>query len=138
LLGATNTLVMGFSFFSLYAITKTRTGAALAVKEIIGTLTTHTVILAILVIIFSGIISFFLTKKLSIFFAKNFHKVNYKKLAIMSLIILLGVVLLVSGILGVFVLIISTLTGIYSIRLGVRRTNMMGCLIIPVIFLYLF
>ncbi len=36
LVGATNTLVMGFSFISLYAISKTRTGAAVAIKEIIN------------------------------------------------------------------------------------------------------
>jgi len=36
LLGATNTLVMGFSFISLYLISRTRTGAAVAIREIIG------------------------------------------------------------------------------------------------------
>ncbi|RLG16247.1 hypothetical protein DRN69_01340, partial [Candidatus Pacearchaeota archaeon] len=36
LLGATNTLVMGFSFISLYTLSKTRTGAAVAIQKIIG------------------------------------------------------------------------------------------------------
>ena len=36
LLGATNTFVMSFSFISLYAILKTRTGAAAAIRELIG------------------------------------------------------------------------------------------------------
>jgi len=43
----------------------------------------------------------------------------------------------VSGFLGLFVLAASTATGIYCISLGVKRTNMMGCLLLPVIILYL-
>src|SRR3989344_9596090 len=36
MLGATNTLVMGFSFLALYSISKTRTGAAAAISDIVG------------------------------------------------------------------------------------------------------
>jgi TctA family transporter len=43
-----------------------------------------------------------------------------------------------SGILGLIVLTTSTFTGIYCINSKARRTNMMGCLMIPTIILYLF
>ncbi len=138
LLGATNTIVMSFSFLSLYTIEKTRTGAAVALKEIIGAIPQNFFIVALLIILISGIISFFLTKILSKFFAKNFHKVNYKKISLATLSILFIVTLLVSGPLGILILITSTITGIYCISLGVRRTNMMGVLLIPTIILYLF
>jgi len=137
LLGATNTLVMGFSFISLYIISKTRTGAAVAVKEIIKTLSLETLILILFVILFSGIISFFLAISLAKFFSQKIAKINYTIISITTLIILVIIIFLVSGFFGLAVLTASTFTGIYCISLKVRRTNMMGCLLIPTILLYL-
>jgi len=138
LLGTTNTLVMGFSFISLYIISKTRTGAAATIQQIANSLDKQTLILIILTTFLAGIIAFFLASALAEFFAQNISKFNYTKLSIIILAILLIIVLAVSKPFGILVLIISTLTGIYCISLGVRRTNMMGCLIIPTIILYLF
>jgi len=138
LLGATNTLVMGFSFITLYLISKTRTGAASAIKEIIGTLNLNLLILILIIILISGIISFFLTKNLAKFFSQKIHKINYTKISITTLIFLSIIVLLISNFLGLIIFIISTILGIFCIHLKVRRTNMMGCLLIPTIILYLF
>ncbi|MBI3622903.1 tripartite tricarboxylate transporter permease [Candidatus Pacearchaeota archaeon] len=137
LLGATNTLVMAFSFLSLYAISKTRTGSAAAIKDLIGIPSTPTLILILFTMLFSGIISFFLTKKLSIFFSENINKINYTKLSIATLIILGIVVIIVSGFFGLLIFAISTFTGVYCISSGTRRTTMMACLLLPTILLYL-
>ena len=137
LLGATNTLVMGFSFVALYAIARTRTGATVALQEIIGILSKEILVLILGVILISGIVSFFLTIKLAKFFSKKIEKINYILLCELTLIVLIIIVFLVSGFLGLFVLAASTATGIYCISLGVKRTNMMGCLLLLVIILYL-
>jgi len=137
LLGATNTLVMGFSFIALYAIARTRTGATVALQEIIGVLSKEILVLTLAVILISGIISFFLTLKLAKFFSKKIEKINYILLCELTLIVLIIIVFLVSGFFGLLVLAASTATGIYCISLGVKRTNMMGCLLLPVIILYL-
>lgn len=137
LLGATNTLVMGFSFIALYAIARTRTGATVALQEIIGILSKEVLILIIAIILISGLISFFLTLKLAKFCSQKIGNLNYTLLSELTLLALVIIVFLVSGFLGVFVLAASTATGIYCISLGVRRTNMMGCLLLPVIILYL-
>tara|TARA_B100000315_G_scaffold258846_1_gene312426 strand:+ start:923 stop:2116 length:1194 start_codon:yes stop_codon:yes gene_type:complete len=137
LLGATNTLVMGFSFISLYVIARTRTGAAAAIQDITGTLSLELLILILSVVVISGIISFFIAKSLAKFISQRIEKINYLKISIATLIFLAIIVFLVSGFLGLTILIASTLTGIYSISLGVRRTNMMGVLIIPTILFYL-
>lgn len=138
LLGATNIFVMSFSFMSLYAISKTRTGAAAAIKDLIEIPSAKVLILILLVVLISGLISFLLMKKLSVFFSKNINNVNYTKLSIITFCILILVVFLISGFLGLFAFVISTFTGIYCISLGVRRTQMMGCLLLPTIILYLF
>jgi putative membrane protein len=138
LLGATNTLVMGFSFISLYILSKTRTGAAVAIQEIIGELSPKILFLILTVVVISGIISFFITIILTKFFSQKIAKVNYTILSSITLVLLTIIVFLISGFLGLAVLIASTFTGIYCISLGVKRTNMMGCLLIPTIILYLF
>ena len=138
LLGAVNVFVMGLSFVSLYSISRTRTGAAASIQALIGTMDYKILILILIVCLFSGIISFFLVKILSIKFLKIFVKINYKKLSIATIIFLFILILLISGFLGIFVFIASTLTGIYCISLNVKKTQMMGCLLIPTIILYLF
>lgn len=138
LLGAVNILVMGISFISLYSISKTRTGASAAIQSLIGTLNLNLLFLIMGVCVLSGILSFFLTKFLSLKFLKIIEKINYKKLSIGILIFLSIIICLISGILGFFVFAISTTTGIYCISLNVKRTQMMGCLLIPTIILYLF
>jgi len=137
LLGATNTLVMGFSFISLYVISKTRTGAAVAMQEIIGAISPNILFLILTVVLISSIISFFLTLFLAKFLLRKITKIDYSIISYITLITLAIVVFIVSNFLGLAVLIISTLTGIYCISTGVRRTNMMGCLLIPTILLYL-
>ena len=138
LLGATNTLVMGFSFVSLYIISRTRTGAAVAIQEIIGNFSWKILTLILATSLISGIIAFFLSLFLAKFFSQKINKINYSKLSLITLSLLGIVVFLFSGLFGLVVLIVSTFTGIYAISLGVRRTNMMGCLLIPTIIFYLF
>jgi len=138
LLGATNTLVMGFSFISLYVISRTRTGTAAAIEQIIGTFNINILILILTVVLISGIISFFLTIHVSKLFLKFMEKINYAKISAATLFLLSLVVLIFSGFLGFLILIVSTLTGIYAISLGTRRINLMGCLLIPTIVFYLF
>jgi putative membrane protein len=137
LLGATNILVMGFSFISLYAISKTRTGAAAAVKEILGELNIAYFILILIIILISGIVAFFISMFLAKYFSDKITKINYNFLSKIVLIILTSVILLFSGIKGFLVFVVSTIVGIYCITLKIRRTQMMGCLLIPTIFFYL-
>jgi len=137
LLGATNVLVMGFSFISLYAISKTRTGAAAAVKEILGELNISFFILILIIILISGIVAFFISMFLAKYFSDKITKIDYGFISKIVLIILTSVILLFSGIKGFIVFAVSTLTGIYCISLKVRRTQMMGCLLIPTILFYL-
>jgi putative membrane protein len=137
LLGATNMLVMCLSFIAIYSISKGRTGAAAAIQTISGETSIKFLILMILIIIFSGIISFLLVKSITKNLVKIINKVNYFKLSIITLLVVSMITLAISGILGILVLIISTLTGIYCIQLKTKRTCMMACLMVPVILFYL-
>jgi len=136
LIGATNILVMGLSFVSLYSIQKTRTGAAAAIHEIIGILSWKILLILMIVVLINGVISFFLTKFLARFFSEKIRKINYSVLSIATTIFLVIIVLIFSGIYGFLILIAATLTGIYCNSLQVKKTHMMGCLLIPTILFY--
>ena len=86
-----------------------------------------------IILIGSSLGGIFLAK----YFSQKITKINYTALSITTLVFLLIIIFFISGFLGLIVLIASTLTGIYCISLGVRRTNMMGCLLLPTILLYL-
>lgn len=136
LLGAINTIVMGLSFIALYSINKARTGTAIAISKIIQ-LNLQDLFIIILTIILSGIIAFFLTIQLAKFFSTYIHKINYRLLAISIISILTILTIIFSGFLGLLVLIVSSSLGFTCISLGIKRTHLMGSLLLPVILFYI-
>ena len=138
MLGSVTSLTMCLSFLGLFLIEKTRTGSAAAIKSLIGVLDWKIFLLIVLVMVISGFISYSAVNFLSRKFLVVLEKVDYPKASILTIILISVVTLLISGFLGLFVLAVSTLTGIYCISLGVKRTNMIGCLLVPTIILYLF
>lgn len=136
LLGSINVIVTGLSFITLYSINKARTGIASAIGKIIN-LTPNDLIIITAVIIISGIIAFFIAIQLAKAFSKIINKVNYNILSIIIIIFLISLVFIFSGLLGLLLMLISTSLGLACIHLGIRRTHLMGCLIIPAIILSL-
>jgi putative membrane protein len=137
LLGSINTVVTGLSFVALYVIQKSRTGSAVAISEILENFSLNNLYVILLTIFISGILAFFLAVYVAKVFSKNISKINYNKLSWVILIILCAVVLIFSGFLGFLVFIVSTFTGLTCIYTGVRRTHLMGCLLLPTILFYL-
>ena len=138
MLGAVSMLAMCLSFLGLFLISKTRTGSAAAIKDLLGIVSWKVFILIIFVILISGILSFFILNLLSRKSISILEKINYSKISIITLIIVTITTFLVSGSLGFLVLIVSMFTGVFCISSGVKRTNMIGCLLLPTIILYLF
>ena len=136
LVGATNILVMGLSFVSLYAISKTRTGAADAIQQIIGTLSWKNLVIILFAVLITGIFSFFITKYLTKFLANRIGKINYTILSVATLILITAIVFIFSGFPGLLILVASTLVGVYCNSLAVKKTHMMGCLLIPTMIYY--
>ncbi|MFA6023058.1 MAG: tripartite tricarboxylate transporter permease [Candidatus Pacearchaeota archaeon] len=137
LLGSTNILVLTLSFIVLYSIGKSRTGIAVFIGELAPKISQQTLLIIIWVIIFTTIISFFWTLYLTKIFSKLISKVNYSIISIFVLIFILIVVIIFSGFLGFLIFITSTATGVYGISTEVKRINLMGCLLIPTILIYL-
>jgi putative membrane protein len=135
-LGAVNIILMILSFSALYSIGRARTGSASAIQEIL-TLTSKDLFTLLSVILFVSILSFYLSQKLSMLFAKNISKLNYTKLSYLIIFIISLAVIFFSGLLGFLVFLASTSLGLLAIYAEVRKGHLMGCLLIPSILYYL-
>ena len=136
LLGSINTLVMSISFVTLYLISKPRTGAANAIQQI--TQITLTELFYILgAVLLASIASIFITIQISKLFAKHITKINYSKISLVVLAILVIATLSFSGFYGLLIFIAATSIGLTCIHAGIRRGFLMGSLLIPTILFYL-
>lgn len=137
LLGSINTIVMGLSFVALYSINKARTGSAVTVSSLLGNFSLAQLILILL----AGIIAAFFAAYITMFFAKvfskNIIKINYQLISLVVLIFISIITFLFSGFLGFIVYLIATCLGIFCILSNIRRTHLMGSLMVPAILFYL-
>jgi putative membrane protein len=137
MLGTINLVVMVLSFATLYSLGKTRTGASAAVKELLGELSIQNLWKIITITIITIIITAFVALMVTNLFIKLMEKLNYRKISLSMLLILTIAVLTLSNIAGFLVFITSTAWGIFAIQSNIKRINMMGCLLIPTIIIYL-
>ena len=133
LIGSINTIIMSLSFVTLYAINKARTGSAVFIGQLTP-LSPKILLIILSTILASGILASFSTLFFAKIFAKHITKFSYAKISIIVLLFIFALVLIISKPLGILVLFSSTLLGLTAIQFNVRRTQLMGCLILPAIF----
>lgn len=131
-LGGINTVAMLFSLMSLYLIQKPRSGSAIAVERIIGTMGFSELLLLVATTLFATGIAAILALKITKYFASFIQKINYRFLVLSIITFLAGMTLLLTGLPGILVLITATGIGLLPPLWGVKRTHAMGCLMLPV------
>jgi putative membrane protein len=136
LLGGINTANIIFTFFALYFLGKPRTGVAAAVKEILPVSWQTLLFFSAAILVVSGlavVLTLFLGRlSLSLFQRLDYQKIN---LAVLGLVLLL--VSCLSNALGFLVFLTATAIGLYALSVGVKRTQAMAFLILPVLAFYL-
>lgn len=133
-----NLIVNTLSFVTLYTIGKTRTGASVAVKEILNKVSFQELIFIISISIITLLISTKIAIKTSVKFGELISKINYRVFSIVVLIFLILIICLFSGFWGIIIFLTGSAIGIFCIESKVRRINLMACLILPTILIYLF
>jgi len=136
MLGGINTTNIIFSFFILYLLGKTRTGAAVVIKELI-ILDWNSLLLfisAILIAIGFGAIA---AEFMAIVMAKKFLAFDYSKLNKIIIGLLFVLAYWFGGIVGILLLVVSAAVGLLAISTGTKRTNCMAFLMVPVTLFYL-
>lgn len=137
IVGAVNAAVMSLSFVTAYTINKTRTGSAAAVSQLLNHFTQSNLIAILITAIVVGIIAFILAVQISKIFTKLINRVNYSRISLVIISILVIVNLAFTNWLGLLVLLTATSLGIFCVLSNSRRINLMGCLIIPSIVYFL-
>ncbi|MEI6849922.1 MAG: tripartite tricarboxylate transporter permease [archaeon] len=138
MVGATNTIVMGLSYVTVYSILKSRTGTAAAVQELMKTFSQNDLLIIILAIVISGSLAFIIGIKLAKLISRTMNKISYGNLTLGIIILVLLVNLIFTNWLGLIVLLTSTSLGIFAVLSNSRRINLIACLILPAIIYYIF
>lgn len=134
-----NTSTAIFGLVAFVVIGRTRSGAMVAVEEILGTdsLDRAVILLFFAAIVLTALFSYFST----IFIGNNAHhllkKLNYSKLCTGVLIGLSVMVFLFTGFFGLFIFVIATPIGMLTSFLKVRKSHAMGVILLPVILYFL-
>ena len=138
LIGGLNTVNMILSFVTLYVIDKSRNGAVVSISRILDTkLTFEYFLILISAVLIVSFLATFLTINLSKIFSMLMSKVNYQKLCITIIGLIVILVTIISGWLGLFVLLIATLIGIIPGIKNIGRNHLIGPLLLSVILYFM-
>ena len=138
LIGGLNTVNMILSFVTLYVIDKSRNGAVVSISRILDTkLTFEYFLILISAVLIVSFLATFLTINLSKIFSMLMSKVDYQKLCISIIGLIVFLVTIISGWLGLFVLLIATLIGIIPGIKNIGRNHLMGSLLLSVILYFM-
>lgn len=135
-LGGISTANTIFAFFALFALGKTRSGTAAALRQLIET-NNESLLLVIATMAAAmgvGAIAAILVSGMAI---KKIDKIDYKKLNLAVLALLFVLTIIISGIAGIIVLIAASGIGLTAVFSGTRRTNCMAFLMLPTLLFYL-
>lgn len=142
-LSAVNTACAFFVTIILYIILKSRSGATLAIMELITIdewiqlMMPTTLIYLLIAMLLAGTLSYYSTKHVGKLFARYFSKIPYQPLVIGTIALITTMVFLFTGLMGLLILFIATCIGLIPVQWGVRRSHCMGVLLIPIILYFL-
>jgi len=144
MVSALGTSATVFNLIALTTIGKSRSGAMIAVKEIIGSqeivasLNEISPVFSLMLfsIFFASLIGFTLTILFGKRISKRLENVDMKRVNTVVLLFLISLVLLMTGPVGFVVLIAATSLGLLPPLLGVKRVQLTGCLLLPIIIFF--
>jgi putative membrane protein len=133
--GSINVALMGLSFVTLFLLDKARTGSAAIISQI-SQFTFRDLLIVLILIVLLSIISFYIALKISEKVANKIGEWNYRVISITALCFLIILTIVISGVLGLLILITGTCLGLSCQYYGIRKGILMGCLLIPTIIIY--
>jgi putative membrane protein len=142
-LSAVNTACAFFVTIILFIILKSRSGATLAIMQLIAVqewtelVMPTNLIYLLIALLFAGMLSFFSTLYVGKLFASYFVKIPYQPLVAGTITLIVVLVFLFTGLMGLFILLVATCIGLIPVHWGVRRSHCMGVLLIPIILYFL-
>ena len=127
-----NTSKALFSFVALYAIGRARSGAAVAVGQLMEVGATELVFLVGIALLAGGIAAV-LELRLGRLAAKHMDRLPYRALCAVVLVFIVGITFYYTGLAGLLVLATATAIGLLPAITNVKRTHCMGVIMLPCI-----
>ncbi len=122
-----------FTLVAFYTLGKTRSGAVAAMAQLTPSLGASELVLLMMAALATAMLSVVLVLKTAGVIITRIHSISYKGLNFSIIIFLLAAVAILTGPLGLMVSFAGTLLGIAAIKMGIKRSHMMGFLIFPTI-----
>jgi len=138
LTGSINTVNFILSMTTLYVLNKARNGSIIVVQKLVENITLTHIVIFLCATMIAGGAAVFLALKIGKVFSKIISKVNYRKLIISIILLVTILVFILTGWLGLLVLIVSTAIGLIPAIVKTTRTQSMGCIMLPVMLYFLF
>ena len=137
MIGGISTVNFLFSIATLYTLQKARNGAIVAVLELVKQINYQEMMIFLAVALIVGGVATFLALKITKIFARMVSKMNYKIVCCSIIVFILILTVFFDGFLGLIILSISTALGMIAPLKNVKRSNAMGCLLLPVILFFI-
>lgn len=129
-----NTVNMSVSLVTLYVLQKARNGAVASIMQISDTLDFHIIILLLFCVLLASCIAILLALFISKLFIQMLARVNYFYIGVSVLVLIVGFTVYFDQWIGLCVLCVSTCLGYVAIKFEIAKNYLLGCLLIPVIF----
>lgn len=132
-----------FVVIVLFLTLKARSGVTIAVATLLPAEAWSSILMPpvltylLMFLILSACISYFTALSAGRWFAKNFSKIPYIPLVVATIIFILALVVMFTGVWGFIVLLVATCIGFLPLAWGVRRSQCMGVLLVPIIVFFL-
>jgi len=144
-LGAVSTSTTMLSVAVLFMIQRARSGAAAAVRVLLGEPAPWTVSLSapfsLLLLTISAVLATTVAAPLAVRFARwlanHVSRSDPRRVSVFSLIVIIVLLAVSTGVVGLGLAAISTIVGLVPVALRVRRVHLMASLLVPVLFTYL-
>ena len=137
LMGSINTFNFILSMVTLYVLDKARNGSIIVIQKLVDAITISHIVIFLCAVLIAGSLSVFLALILAKAFSKIVSVVSYRKMVFSVIFLISSLVLVLTGPLGLLILIISTAVGIIPPTVNISRTHAMGCLLLPVILYFI-
>jgi len=136
-LGGVNTSDAIYALFALYLIGNPRSGASIAVEQIIGEFGFNDLLFMVAVVMATTFFAAAITLRLARFFVGHIQSIDYGLFTKALLLFLTLFVILLTGWRGILVAATATSIGLSTIYAGVKRTHGMALLMVPTIMYFL-
>jgi len=142
-LSAVNTACAFLVIIALFVILKARSGVTIVISSLIhieewSRISPPIQLIYLLIpIVVAGSLSYPLTCFIGRKIAKHINRISYRTIIKITIVMLSLLVFVFTGFIGLIVLSVATSIGLIPIFLGVRRSNCMGVLIVPLMLHFL-